>query len=309
MPPQAADLARTAKNLARRCVTPFDMPAAGSQISEPLPDPIDPRAIRERAGIATFEHPAEVSSTMERARELATDPDVVLPAAVVADRQSLGRGRRGACWWQPPGSLAVSIVLDSAAVGLGWSQPQPTWSLACGIALAEALTACEPNLEPRVRWPNDVEVGGRKIAGILVETAPGGRAIFGVGVNTTGSAAQAPAPLRQRIATFPDAAGRPLAREVLLIEFVPRLAGLLVEMANDPAALVTRYRPLCGLVGRDVTVFQGFDVGGHGRRITGRCFGIDSDGALVIETVAGRLHLTSGSLTDPADVWRGAADA
>jgi len=282
------------------------MPAAHSQIPEPSSDPIDGRVLRERAGIATFEHPAEVSSTMERARELAMDTDVVLPAAVVADRQSLGRGRRGARWWQPPGSLAVSIVLDAAAVGLGSSPPRPTWSLACGIAIAEALAACAPAMEPQVRWPNDVEVHGRKIAGILVETAPAGRAIFGVGVNTTGSAAQAPAPLRQRIATFPDVTGRPLARETLLVEFVPRLARLLVEIANDPAALVNRYRPCCALAGRNVTVFQGFDVGGHGRRITGRCLGIDSDGALVLETVAGRLHLASGSLTDPADVWRGA---
>jgi BirA family biotin operon repressor/biotin-[acetyl-CoA-carboxylase] ligase len=267
-------------------------------------DPIDPASLLDRGGLAAFEHHAEVGSTMERARELALEPGGALPVAVVADLQSLGRGQRGARWWQPAGSLAVSVVVDSAL--MPGAAPSPVWSLACGVALAEAVAAAEPAVEPLVRWPNDVEVHGRKIAGILVETAPAGRAIFGVGVNTTGSAAQAPAPLRQRIATFPDVTGRPLARETLLVEFVPRLARLLVEIANDPAALVNRYRPCCALAGRNVTVFQGFDVGGHGRRITGRCLGIDSDGAIVLETVAGRLHLASGSLTDPADVWRGA---
>ena len=56
------------------------------------PDPIDPAVLLARAGLATFEHHATVGSTMERARELAQDADCPLPAAVVADTQSLGRG-------------------------------------------------------------------------------------------------------------------------------------------------------------------------------------------------------------------------
>ena len=81
--------------------------------------------------------------------------------------------------------------------------------------------------------------------------------------------------------------------------FLPRLLALLDELTADPTRLVTRYRPLCGLSGKDVTVFRGH------QRITGRCQGIDSSGALVLDTVAGRLHLASASLTDPAAVWSG----
>jgi BirA family biotin operon repressor/biotin-[acetyl-CoA-carboxylase] ligase len=244
---------------------------------------------------------------MERAREIAHDAGIPLPAAVVADRQSLGRGRRGARWWQPPGSLTTSIVLDGAVAGLAprQAEPRPTWSLACGVALAEAIAALEPSIDPRVRWPNDLESGGRKLAGILVETAPNGRAIFGIGVNTTGSAADAPAAIRHRVATVPDRAGRPLAREPLMVAFLPRFLRLLAEMTADPRVLVDRYRPLCGLTGRDVTVFRGVDTRVAEGAITGRCLGIDSDGAIVIETLAGRLHLASGSLTHPGDVWHG----
>jgi BirA family biotin operon repressor/biotin-[acetyl-CoA-carboxylase] ligase len=273
----------------------------------PAADPIDRDALLSHGGLATFEHHDEVGSTMERAREIAHDAGIPLPAAVVADRQSLGRGRRGARWWQPPGSLTTSIVLDGAVAGLAprQAEPRPTWSLACGVALAEAIAALEPSIDPRVRWPNDLESGGRKLAGILVETAPNGRAIFGIGVNTTGSAADAPAAIRHRVATVPDRAGRPLAREPLMVAFLPRFLRLLAEMTADPRVLVDRYRPLCGLTGRDVTVFRGVDTRVAEGAITGRCLGIDSDGAIVIETLAGRLHLALGSLTHPGDVWHG----
>ncbi|MFM8702364.1 MAG: hypothetical protein ACKOHG_00545 [Planctomycetia bacterium] len=104
-----------------------------------IADPIDPAVLAARGGLATFEHHAEVGSTMERARELAVDPGCPLPAAVVADLQSLGRGQRGARWWQPPGSLAVSVVVDGGMTPSG--MPPAIWSLACGVALAEAVAA------------------------------------------------------------------------------------------------------------------------------------------------------------------------
>lgn len=244
---------------------------------------------------ATTETHAEIGSTMERARELAGDQAIPLPAIVMADVQTAGRGRRGARWWQAPGSLAASIVLDEAAAG---AAVRPTWSLACGVALAEALTACEPAIAALVRWPNDVEVNGRKIAGILLETAAAGRTILGIGVNTTGSMHEAPEPLRQRLTTVVDLTGRPLDRARLLADFFPRFLELVQAMEGDATALVARYRPRCALDGQPVTVYRGDE------KQTGLCRGIDADGALVLDTGSGRLAITSGSLTAPDDVWR-----
>lgn len=255
-----------------------------------MPHDTETTALRDRTGVATVEiHPA-LGSTMDRARELAADATAALPALVLADRQTAGHGRRGARWWQADRSLAVSIVLDDRVVGV---PVQPTWSLACGVALAEAITAVEPLVEPCVKWPNDLEVNGRKLAGILVETAPAGRTILGIGVNTTGGAATAPPALRDRLTTLPDLTGRSLSRLDLLVEFLPRFLQLVREMHDSPEALLERYRVRCGLTGHPVTVYRGDE------QIAGICAGIAIDGSLLVDTVTGRQWITSGSLTAP----------
>lgn len=260
-------------------------------------DPIDPASLVGPGCLAAFDHLAEVDSTMDHGREVAADPGAALPYAVVADRQFRGRGRRTAAWWQPPGSLVVSIVVpggDDAS-----AHPPPIWSLACGVAVAETIRALEPSVAAHVRWPNDVEVGGRKLAGILVETARHRRAIVGIGINTTGSATEAPRALAGRVATMPDLAGRPLGRQHLLCDLLPRLFALLADAARDPSLLADRYRPLCCLTGRKIRVHVAEEI--H----EGICGGIASDGQLIVDTPAGRMGFVSGSLTPPAEVWHG----
>jgi BirA family biotin operon repressor/biotin-[acetyl-CoA-carboxylase] ligase len=268
--------------------------------SSPL-DPIDPAALVRAGHLAHLEHVAEAGSTMDLARQFAGDPASRLPLAVVADRQVQGRGRRGASWWQAPGSLAVSVVVDATSLG-GAHLPPATWSLACGVALAETIRTLAPGIEAGIRWPNDVEVDAKKIAGILVETAPHGRVIFGVGVNTSGSATAAPKAIRHRVATMPDITGRALPRQSLLAEFVPRLLELLAMMASAPSQLGSRYRPLCCLTGRTITIHVA------ALRHTGICQGIADDGRLILDTAAGQMLFASGSLTPPEDVWHAAAD-
>jgi BirA family biotin operon repressor/biotin-[acetyl-CoA-carboxylase] ligase len=259
-------------------------------------DPFDAAALVGPGRLAGCEWLAEAASTMDRAREIAADAARPLPCAVGADRQLAGRGRRGARWWQPPGSLAVSIVV---AVDGGAGQPPPGWSLACGVAVAESIRALEPEAKALVRWPNDVEVAGRKLAGILVEAASTGRAIFGIGVNTTGSATAAPAAIASRVATLPDITGRSLPRQRLLEALVPRLLTLLADLGRDPNVLADRYRPLCALTDRPITVHAG------DTRLVGTCRGIAADGRLIVDTPAGRQFVASGSLTPPAEIWRG----
>lgn len=259
-------------------------------------DAIDPTALAARSSLAAVEHLAEVESTMDRARQLAESASP-MPAIVIADLQTRGRGRRGASWWQAEGSLAASVVYESA--DLGGSEPISRWSLACGIAVAEAVRAIEPTIDARVRWPNDVEVGPRKLAGILVETARGGRVIFGIGVNTTGSAADAPEAVRHRVATIPDLVGRPIRRDAILAEILGRLAALCREIVARPESLVARYSPLCGLTGKPIRLHVGSDT------IEGICRGIAPDGSILVERHSAVESFASGTLTPPGTEWRG----
>lgn len=105
-----------------------------------------------------------VTSTQDVARRLPVG------SIVVAEHQSAGRGRLDRLWEARPGTaLLVSFVLEA----------NPVLSLAAGVAAAEA---CGPGV--RLKWPNDLLLGDRKVGGILVEVAEG-RAVCGVGINLT----------------------------------------------------------------------------------------------------------------------------
>ncbi len=266
-------------------------------------DAVDSQQLVAVAQLATVEHLCEVESTMHRGRVLAAMPrSGSLPALVIADRQTDGHGRRGAGWWQAAGSLAMTVVVDP--VWLGWpsatkrSPAAAGWSLACGIALAESLGSIMPSLALGLRWPNDLEVAGRKLAGILAEASPSGRVLFGIGVNTAGSAADAPPPLKERLVTVPDLVGELLPRQQLLEVFLPRLWQLLRSLAVDSALLYQRYAPLCTLTGTPVTFHHGEEA------VQGVCLGIDAEGGLRIRSATGEQTFYAGSLTPESDQWR-----
>lgn len=240
---------------------------------------------------------------MHRGRVLAaTVPTEMLPAVVLTDRQTAGRGRRGAGWWQAAGSLAMTLVVDPS--WLAWpvaaerSPAASGWSLACGVALAEAVMDAEPGVRAGLRWPNDLEVEGRKLAGILAEGTSSGRVLFGIGVNTSGSVAEAPRPLADRVVTMPDLVGRILPRQRLLEGFLPRLWDVLTRLATEPDLLRLRYAPLCTLTGKEITFHHGDE------QVQGLCLGIDADGALLMRTAAGDRSFHGGSLTPRSRQWK-----
>jgi BirA family biotin operon repressor/biotin-[acetyl-CoA-carboxylase] ligase len=125
--------------------------------------------------------------------ELASTQDGVLAAArageaeglaILALRQTAGRGTQGRPWQSRPGNLALSFLLKPA----GPARDLPQWSLLAAVALADAVAAeLPPNATLRLKWPNDLLLGGAKCAGILTEGAPAAGGIdwlvFGVGVN------------------------------------------------------------------------------------------------------------------------------
>ena len=225
-----------------------------------------------------------VESTQAVALALAAEgaPDRTV---VVADHQTAGRGRRGRAWADAPGaSLLASIVVRPrlplarlAAV-----------SLASAVAVAEALAAAA-GLAPRLKWPNDVLVGGRKLAGILVESrlTPAPLLVVGVGVNLH-QASFAP-PLDARATSVRIETGRSVERDTLLAALLEAFDVWRARLEGEGVGPVrARWLALADTVGRRVTV-DGLE---------GTAVGLDADGALLVDDGAAVRRVMAGEITE-----------
>lgn len=238
---------------------------------------------------------AEVGSTNDEAWEaLAGDaPD---GTAVVADAQTRGRGRAGRSWHTAPGaSLALSVLLregvERRALGL--------LPLAAGLAVARGLEVL--GAAPALKWPNDVLLGGRKVAGVLCEsrqvrpaagfgTAPPGRvappaareaAVVGVGVNVTQAAGGFPEEIAAT-ATSLALAGVTADRESVAAAFLGALEPLWEALrADGGGALLAEWSARGDCWGRPVTVRTPAGV------VRGVARGLEPDGALRLESEDG----------------------
>lgn len=217
---------------------------------------------------------AETASTNDDARSLGA-AGAADGLVVVAHRQTAGRGRRGADWFSPPGeSLAFSVLVRPP-------EPPPLWprlALAAGLAVAQAVEAHVPLAG--IKWPNDVWIGHRKIAGILVEAGPG-FAVIGIGLNVNTRA-------------FPPGISTPatsLALETGTLHPLPDLlAGILRQLARrrlqigpDFEEILTGVRQRCVLTGHPITLTT--PTG----RLDGTAEGIAPGGELLVRNSAG-LH-------------------
>lgn len=208
-----------------------------------------------------------VGSTNERGRELAARgaPHGTL---ITAREQSAGRGRQGRTWIAPPGTaLLCSLVIR---------EPSPLLPLSAGVAVAELAG---PGAQ--VKWPNDVLVDGRKVAGILVESRPQERwAVLGIGLNVAVRLDDLPRELGQRAGTLglsPDAV-EPTLEQLM--------RGLERWIDAAPAAVLDAVRARDALAGHRVKW-----AGGEGEAA-----GIDGDGSLVVQTCDGRVVLAAGEV-------------
>lgn len=224
-----------------------------------------------------------VVSTQAVALELAEQgaPDRTV---VIAEHQSAGRGRRGARWEDEPGaSLLMSLVLRPHL------EPArlPTLSYVAAVAVAEAL-ATVASVEPRLKWPNDVMVGPRKIAGILLETRLG-RApvttILGIGINL--GQRQFPPSLRDRATSVAIETGLAVDREAVLTALLERFDAWCQRLEAAGFDVVRqRWLELSDTIGRTVTV--------DGTR--GVALDLDAEGALVLDTGGVRRRVLAGAL-------------
>jgi BirA family transcriptional regulator, biotin operon repressor / biotin---[acetyl-CoA-carboxylase] ligase len=215
---------------------------------------------------------------------------------VVADRQLAGRGRRGRTWSAPAGTSLLASILVRPRL------PQPllaTLSLTTAVAAAEALRRAT-GVEARLKWPNDLLVSGRKIAGILLESRMTGRAaaggstlngsgivtIVGVGINL--GQREFPPDLADGATSVAIETGRAPSREAVLTALLEEFdvwRARLEEKGFEPVR--ERWRRLSDTLGRRVTVDD----------VSGIAVDLDVDGALLVDVGGSVKRVLAGAVS------------
>lgn len=198
---------------------------------------------------------------------------------VLAESQTKGRGRRGRRWHSRPGeSILCSVLLLRPGL------EAETLTLAAAVATAETVRAvCK--LSCRIKWPNDLLVRDKKLAGILVEqktTRRENRFVIGIGINCNQSPeAFAEHKLNQPATSLHIETGHPVDRTGLVCNLLESLESWLERPA---AAVIDRWLQLSGMLGRQVTVECNGDV------FSGTCRGIDPIQGLILQLDRGQVR-------------------
>ena len=221
----------------------------------------------------------EVGSTMDEARlraERGTEEGTV----VVAETQTASRGRQGRAWVSRSGNLYLSVVLYPSL------QTLPYLNSLCGVAVVRAIANIS-GLKPRIKWPNDILLDGKKAAGILVESAIAGdevhHSIIGIGINVALDADEIDEIAGGAISLNHASAGD-IPREELLREILQQLDALYIGL-NHGNSPVEEWEELLDTLGHRVRVTW------QGEEFVGYADGVDEQGSLLLRQDDGRLQV------------------
>lgn len=226
---------------------------------------------------------SELDSTNRRAFKLAKE-GAEEGEVVIAESQTRGKGRLGRSWFSPPGlNLYLSVILKPRLP----PAQAPRLTLVAAVAVAEAVQAFL-QAPPAIKWPNDILVGGKKLAGILTESSSDAErlhfVIIGIGVNLNLPESALPEEIRATATSLFMLLGKPVDRAAFarqLIRSLDRCYGELEERGFP--GIAGRWESFFELRGRRVRVEMG------DRLVSGTARGIDGDGALIVEEEGGAL--------------------
>jgi len=214
-------------------------------------------------------HLDEIDSTNEYAKRIAHE--VPEGTVVVARKQTSGRGRRGRSWVSPEGGLWMSMVLKPEKV-------DPRLVFIGALAVVDVLG--EFGIQAGIKWPNDVWVGGKKIAGILTEGKAGEYSVLGVGLNVNNPL---PEELRDSATSLMYLTGVEVPLDGVLKRLVLHLNAWYRVYKARPDLLMAKVRERTFILGRIVEVFQ------DDSPLVGRAVDVLDDGSLLLD-VGGELR-------------------
>ena len=242
--------------------------------------------------VACVEFHRRLESTNDRGLLVAAQDDVRTPLLILTQEQTRGRGRGDNRWITRAGALTFSLVIDDDALGISADRGMAV-SLVTAIAVRDALAAFHPTGEFHLKWPNDVWLGTRKVAGILLERPASrpSRLVVGIGVNVNNKMPPIAADQFTHPATsLHDATGEFQSLADVLHAILVSLRDGYKSFAEGTADWVSHWRQHCLLQGRNIVAHVGRE------QVRGICGGIDPQGALLVHTAAGDRALTSGSI-------------
>lgn len=248
---------------------------------------LEPHRLRAPAFISRIEYAQSLDSTNDAARRLAGEVPQGIGMLVVAEEQTAGRGRGANKWWTGVGSLAFSVLFDPARYGIEMRYAGMV-PLAAALAIVDVVTRRLGSPSVGIHWPNDVFIGRKKLAGILVEGLADGRQIVGIGLNVNNSVAAAPPELSQIAASLCDELGSPVDRTDFLSELLEAIDVYFTALGTERERVAAEADEVCLQKGEPLTIAAGTD------KSTGLCAGIADDGALILETSEGRKQIYSG---------------
>jgi BirA family biotin operon repressor/biotin-[acetyl-CoA-carboxylase] ligase len=227
---------------------------------------------------------AEIDSTNNHAKELAAknSPEGTI---VVAERQTAGRGRRGRAWHSQPGQgIYMSLIMRPPLSLNQLSRVTPS----IAVAVAETLEK-QLDLKPGIKWPNDVLINGRKIAGILTEAVTDMDGIeyiiIGIGLNVNQRVEDFPEEFRDAVTSTREEVKHPVSRVKLLQELLLQLEKRYRQLTGGEFSLILeRFRELSVVIGRDIKLDSVNGV------TAGRAIDIDNNGFLTVRDVMGNIH-------------------
>jgi len=243
------------------------------------PDPLRGAWIARRLAPARVLVFARLRSTNDTAADRVEAGTVATPALIAASRQTRGRGQHANTWWSDAGSLCATFILPSDA-----TMPIGQVPLRAGLAVATLLQHHLPERRVEVKWPNDVLVEGKKIAGLLCLRLRGVD-LVGIGLNVRTNLRHAPDDVRDRATSLSEHLASPPRREDLLVGL---WHAILAE--REAADWNQRFRACHALKSRAIIIVD------DGTTLRGVCHGIDRDGRLLLDINGTTRAITSGTV-------------
>lgn len=249
------------------------------------PTDLSEARLREVLGSRAFRFYPQIGSTNDEALAWLAE-DAPNGSVIIADEQTKGRGRLGRSWFSPPGTaLMFSYLLRPHLDELSYV------GMAGALAVCEVVKSPDSSLPVGIKWPNDVQIVGRKLCGVLPEAIWQGNQLVGValgiGINIRIDFADSP---YAETAVSLETVSRPLDRAELLAHLLERLDFWAARLSSDQLFEAWRSRL--------VTLGQQVSISNNGGTVNGTAKEVERSGALIIDDNSGTLRrVIAGDIT------------